>query len=246
MNESTPAGEFKAYIFDLDGVVTRTAKAHFAAWKKMFDDYLARRSAQKNLVCRPFEQADYSRYVDGKPRYDGVQSFLVSRGIRLSYGGPEDSPEQETVCGLGNRKNRLFQEFLKKGEVEVFDDAVEFIRHRRQENRAVAVVSSSKNCRKVLEAAHIEDLFDIRVDGITSVQQGLSGKPEPDTFLYAARTLGVTPSEAAMFEDAPAGVQAGRKGAFGLVVGVARDGGESALLENGADRVIRSFKEIDA
>lgn len=246
MDKARDILELKAYIFDLDGVITRTARVHFAAWKKMFDDYLKRHSEKKKIPFQPFEKEDYARYVDGKPRYDGVQSFLVSRGVNLPFGGPEDSPEEETVCGLGNRKNRLFQDFLKRKEVEVFDDAVEFIKNRRRENKAVAVVSSSKNCRKVLEAAEIEHLFDIRVDGITSVEQNLAGKPAPDIFVYAARQLKVGPSDAAVFEDAPAGVKAGRDGRFGRVIGIARNGEEVALMESGADRVIRSFKEIDS
>jgi trehalose 6-phosphate phosphatase len=180
--------KFDAVLFDLDGVVTRTAKVHAASWKRLFDEYLENRAAGEGGSWKPFDiESDYNLYVDGKPRYDGVRSFLESRGIDLPYGSPDDSPDAETICGLGNRKNRIFNEHLKSHGVETYEIAVEFLQLLKENGFKTAVVSSSKNCRAVLTAAGIEDLFDARVDGVVSARIGLEGKPQPDIFLEAAR-----------------------------------------------------------
>jgi beta-phosphoglucomutase family hydrolase len=235
----------KGVVLDLDGVITRTAAVHARAWKQMFDAYRQRRQKRGDKAFEPFDpDQDYREYVDGKPRYEGVRSFLQSRGIDLPYGDPEDGPDKETICGLGNWKNQLYQDFLEDMGVEVFDDAVDMLRRWRDQGLKRAVVSSSKNCRKVLEIADLTDLFDLRVDGVTAEQQGLKGKPDPDIFVYAARELGLEPSQAVVFEDAEAGVQAGRAGGFGWVVGVAREGEGQALLDNGADQVVQRLDEL--
>jgi alpha,alpha-trehalase len=235
--------DVEAVILDLDGVVTRTARVHARAWKQMFDAYLEGRAEATGQAFEAFTDEDYKTYVDGKPRYEGVRSFLESRGIELPYGSPDDDPQQETTCGLGNRKNRLFHGLLAEG-VEVFDDAVEMIGRWRQRGLASAVVSSSKNCRAVLEAAGLEELFDARVDGVEAAELGLAGKPAPDTFLKAAEKLGVEPGRAAVFEDAVAGVEAGRAGDFARVIGVARTGDPDQLKQHGAEVVVRSLDEL--
>ena len=238
--------QFDAVLFDLDGVVTRTANLHAAAWKALFDEYLRRRAARDNIPFRPFElPADYLCYVDGKPRYAGVESFLRSRGIELPYGTPADGPEQETICGLGNRKNVLFLELLQAQGVEVFDSTVTLLRALRARGIKTAVVSSSENCAAIVEAAGLTDLFDTRVDGVDLTSLGLRGKPAPDTFLVAADRLGVAPARAAVVEDAIAGVEAGRNGKFGLVIGLARHGDHSALLQHGADVVVDDLGAIE-
>ena len=235
--------KFDAVLFDLDGVVTKTAKVHAASWKRLFDEYLKRRA--EDGAWEPFDTGpDYNDYVDGKPRYDGVRSFLESRGIDLPYGQPDDSPNIETICGLGNRKNQLFNEHLKTHGVEAYESAVQFLHLLRENGFQTVVVSSSKNCRAVLQATGIEDLFDTRVDGVVSAQLGLTGKPEPDIFLEAARRLGTPPERTIVLEDAISGVQAGRKGKFGCVVGVDRIGHAEALKENGADVVVRCLSEL--
>jgi trehalose 6-phosphate phosphatase len=235
----------EAVIFDLDGVVTRTASLHAAAWKQLFDAYLAARAAQRGEPFQPFDaDADYHRYVDGKPRYEGVRSFLESRGIALHYGDPADPPERETVCGLGNRKNAIFQELLARGGVEIFESSVALIRDLKARGVKVALVSSSKNTSAVLESARLSDLFEVQVDGIEAARLGLKGKPHPDTFLEAARQLGVEPARAAVVEDAIAGVAAGRAGGFGLVIGVARSGDGAALQASGADVVVGDLAEL--
>ncbi len=237
---------FEAVILNLDGVITRTASVHAQAWKQMFDAYLKRRRQRGDSVYEPFDiDKDYRQYVDGKPRYEGARSFLQSRGLDLPCGDPQDEPGEETVCGLGNWKNQIFQHLLKDMGVEVFDDAVHMVRRWRDQGLKVAVVSSSKNCAQILQAAGLTDLFDIRVDGLTAEQLHLKGKPDPDTFLQAAGQLGVDPSKAVVFEDAVAGVQAGRAGRFGCVVGVARQGEGQDLLENGADLVVHRLNELD-
>jgi len=241
------ANQFDAMILDLDGVITRTATIHARAWKRMFDDYLRRREAERREPFRPFDQvADYRRYVDGKPRYDGVRSFLESRGIHLPEGTPSDPPGQETICGLGNLKDQWFLNLLVEGGgVEVFEDTLDALRRWRALGLKTAVVSSSKNCDLVLRAAGLVELFDVRVDGNTAEELRLPGKPAPDTFLEAAHRLGVAPSRAAVFEDACAGVQAGRHGHFGTVVGVARQESQlAALQEAGADVVVRDLREF--
>lgn len=232
--------DFDAVILDLDGVVTRTAAVHARAWKEMFDQYLRRREARGEGEFVEFDsEADYLQYVDGRPRYDGVRSFLRARGITLPEGDPADAPEAETVCGLGNWKNQLYNKFLTAGGVEVFDDAVQRIRGWRADGIKTAVVSSSKNCAAILETAALTDLFEVRVDGLDAERLGLEGKPAPDLFLVAARRLDVSPARAIVVEDALVGVEAGRAGGFGLVVGVDRSGiRASALRERGADVVV--------
>lgn len=232
---------FKAAIFDLDGVLTRTADLHARAWKEMFDAYLHGRDETQ----AEFDIAsDYRTYVDGKPRLDGIRSFLSSRGIELPVGEPEDPPTRDTVYGLGHRKNELFRELLENEGVTVYDDAVAQLRAWRDDGLKTAVVTSSRNGRAVLEAAGLLDLFDARVDGIDSADLGLDGKPAPDIFLEAAKQLSVEPEEAIVLEDSVAGVEAGRAGGFGLVVGVERSG-EGRLDRHGADVVVTDVRELE-
>jgi beta-phosphoglucomutase family hydrolase len=235
----------RACLFDLDGVLTQTAKVHAAAWKEMFDDFLRKRAARTGEAFVPFDPAeDYNRYVDGMPRYDGVRSFLASRGIDLPWGDPGDPPGKETIIGLGNRKNELVLSMIRRGGVEPYPGSVRYVHAAREAGLRSAVVSASANCREVLEAAGIDDLFDLRVDGITIEREHLKGKPAPDTFLHAASALGVAPAQAAVFEDALAGVAAGRAGGFGFVVGVDRVGQAKALREHGADVVVTDLAEL--
>jgi beta-phosphoglucomutase family hydrolase len=236
---------FDAVLFDLDGVLTATARLHSACWKRMFDEYLQRRAAQTGEPFVPFEIAtDYKEQVDGKLRYDGVRSFLSSRGIDLPWGDPDDPPDRETVCGLGNRKNELIGELLETDGVDVYEESVAWARHLREQGFATAVVSASKNCERVLRAAGIEDLFDTRIDGVVAGELGLPGKPAPDTFLEGARRLGVAPERAVVVEDAVSGVRAGRAGGFGLVIGVDRSGDPEALRAAGADVVVADLGEL--
>jgi len=238
--------DIDAVFFDLDGVVTRTAALHIAAWKDLFDGYLKERAARDHTSFRPFDaDTDYRQYVDGKPRYDGVKSFLESRGITLPYGDPNDEADQETICGLGNKKNVIFHERLKMQGVEIFHTSVAFVRNVKTHGKKTAIVSASKNCAAVLEAAGLSELFDTRVDGVESARLNLAGKPAPDVFLEAAKRLAVEPARTVVVEDALAGVQAGRNGKFGLVIGVARQGNRAALQENGADVVVEDLGEID-
>jgi beta-phosphoglucomutase family hydrolase len=235
----------RACLFDLDGVLTRTAKIHAAAWKEMFDDYLRRRAEERDEEFVPFDKTrDYDEYVDGKPRYDGVRSFLQARGIELPEGDPSDSPDAETVAGLGNRKNDLVVRLIREQGVEVYDGSVRYVRAVRDAGLRRAVVSSSANTHEVLKAAGIADLFEQVVDGNTLQRERLRGKPAPDTFLAGARGLGVDSDQAAVFEDALAGVEAGRAGHFGLVVGVDRAGQADALREHGADVVVSDLAEL--
>jgi len=235
----------RACLFDLDGVLTQTAKVHAAAWKEMFDAYLRERAGRRGEPSLPFDPVrDYDEYVDRKPRYDGVRSFLASRGIPLVEGGRDDPPEAETVSGLGNRKNKLVLALLDRLGVEAYEGSIRYTRAVREAGLRTAVVSSSANCREVLDAAGIGDLFDVRVDSVVAERERLRGKPAPDTFLAAARALGVDPAAAAVFEDALAGVAAGRAGAFGFVVGVGRNGQSDALLERGADIVVSDLSEL--
>ncbi|NIN70377.1 MAG: beta-phosphoglucomutase family hydrolase [Gemmatimonadetes bacterium] len=246
MDERTVSREaFDAVIFDLDGVVTRTARLHARAWKQVFDEFLARWKWGNGGSHDPFDiERDYTEHVDGKPRYDGVRDFLASRGIELPEGDPGDGPDVESVCGLGNRKNELYNDLLDQGGVEIFEDTVAQIRAWREMGLKTAIVSSSKNCATVLRAAGLTDLFDIRVDGVESARLGLEGKPAPDIFLKAAELLDVEPARAVVFEDAVSGVQAGRAGGFGWVIGVDRVGGREALLANGADTVVSDLREV--
>lgn len=234
-----------ACLFDLDGVLTQTAKVHAAAWKQMFDDYLRRRAEATGEPFQPFDDvADYDEYVDGKPRYDGVRSFLVSRAIALPEGANDDPPGAETVHGLGNRKNELVLRLIQERGVETYDGSVRYVRAVRDAGLRTAVVSSSANCQEVLRAAGIEDLFDARIDGVVAERDHLSGKPAPDTFLAGARAVGAGPDAAAVFEDALAGVEAGRAGKFARVVGVDRVGQADALRRHGADVVVRDLSEL--
>jgi beta-phosphoglucomutase family hydrolase len=235
----------RACLFDLDGVLTQTAKVHAAAWKEMFDAFLRKRAAQNGEKFEPFDPvADYDEYVDGKPRYDGVRSFLAARGIDLPEGTTDDPPDAETVHGLGNRKNELVLAMIKRQGVEVYEGSVSYVRAVRDAGLGRAVVTSSANAVEVLAAAGIDDLLEVRIDGVVAAQQHLDGKPAPDTFLAAARALEVAPNQAAVFEDALAGVAAGRAGRFGLVVGVDRVGQADELLEHGADVVVSDLAEL--
>jgi trehalose 6-phosphate phosphatase len=234
-------GGLKAVILDMDGVITQTAKTHKAAWKEMFNEFLKKQSNEYQLMT----DKDYVDYIDGKPRYNGVESFLKSRNIQLPFGDPEDSPGKKTVCGLGNRKNEIYTSLLKENGAETYGDAIEKIKFWRNQGLKTAVVSSSKNCKFVLETAGITHLFDIRIDGITAKERKLKGKPNPDIFLEATKELGVSSSNCALFEDAISGVQAGSNGNFALVVGVGRNKNKKALSENGADIVIEDFRELD-
>ncbi len=234
-----------ACLFDLDGVLTQTAKVHAAAWKELFDDYLRRRAERLGEPFVPFdEHDDYDKYVDGKPRLDGVRDFLASRGIHLPDGGPDDQPNAETVYALGRRKNDIVLRRIHTDGVEAYPGSVAYVKAVRDAGWSRAVVSSSTNCRDVLVAAGILDLFQAVVDGVVAEQEHLRGKPAPDTYLAGARRLGVAPAEAAVFEDALAGVAAGRAGNFGCVVGVDRVGQADALLAHGADRVVRDLAEL--
>ncbi|HWC86703.1 MAG TPA: beta-phosphoglucomutase family hydrolase [Solirubrobacteraceae bacterium] len=234
-----------ACLFDLDGVLTQTAKVHAAAWKQMFDEYLHERAERTGEPFRAFDAvADYDAYVDGKPRYDGVRSFLQSRGIELPQGTPDDPPGAETVDGLGNRKNELVLALIHEQGVEAYEGSVRYVRAVRDAGYPRAVVSSSANCRDVLRAVGIEDLFDAIIDGVVAERDGLRGKPAPDTFLAGARALAVEPPHAAVFEDALAGVEAGRAGGFGVIVGVDRVGQREALLAHGADVVVEDLAEL--
>ncbi len=237
--------DYDAVLFDLDGVLTRTASVHAAAWKKLFDGFLEQRATKAGTPFVPFDvETDYPRYVDGKPRYDGVADFLESRGIKLPLGAPEDGPEVQSVRALGNLKGRYFLEQLGQHGVEPYEPALALVRALRAQEIKTAVVSSSKNCAVVLEAAGIAELFDARVDGLDVTRLGLDGKPAPDAFLEAARRVGVVPSRAVVVEDAIAGVAAGRAGGFGCVIGVDRRGQAQALREAGADVVVTDLAQV--
>ena len=237
-------GDFDAALFDLDGVLTATAKLHAAAWKRTFDQFLERRAEAARETLVPFDGEDYRRYVDGKPRFDGVQSFLASRGIDLPHGSPADPPTAETICGLGNQKNDLVNEIMAREGVEAYPGSVKAVNFLKARGYKTAVVSSSENCAAVLKAARIESLFDVRVDGQTAVHLKLAGKPEPDMFLAAARELGVDATRAIVVEDAIAGVQAGKRGGFGLVIGIARGKNADELKTQGADLVVADLEEL--
>jgi beta-phosphoglucomutase family hydrolase len=232
-------------LFDLDGVLTKTAKVHAAAWKEMFDSYLRDRSRRTGEPFVPFDPVtDYDEYVDGKPRADGTRSFLASRSIELPEGSDDDPPGAETVHGLGNRKNEIVLRRIREDGVEAYEGSVRYVRAARDAGLRRAVVSSSANCHDVLVAAGIEDLFEARIDGLVAKRENLRGKPAPDTFLAGARALGLDPGAAAVFEDALAGVAAGRAGRFRFVVGVDRVGQADALREHGADTVVTDLAEL--
>jgi alpha,alpha-trehalase len=238
------AEHLAAVIFDLDGVVTDTAAVHAAAWKRLFDDYLHERAMRHGGPFVPFTERDYREFVDGKPRYDGAASFLQSRGISLRWGDPADDPNAESVCGLANRKNALFNDVLRAHGVQVFATSVDLIRTLRARGFRTAVVTASRNGRQVLEQAGITDLFDAVVDGVLAAHLGLPGKPDPATFLEAARRLAVEPTRAAVVEDALSGVEAGRRGGFALVIGVDRVGQADSLRRHGADIVVSDLAEL--
>lgn len=236
--------ELDAFAFDLDGVVTNTALVHAAAWKRTFDELLEQTAVE--TPWRPFDiGSDYRMYVDGKPRRDGIVSFLDARGISLSEGERGDGPEANTIHGLAARKNRYFLAHLAAHGVEMYPDARRLISKIRSKGARTAVVSASENCSAVLAAAHITELFDIRVDGIDIARLGLRGKPAPDTFFEAAKRLRAEPRRCVVFEDAVAGVQAGRAGKFGLVIGVDRVGDAESLLRSGADIVVTTLDELE-
>ena len=235
---------FDAVLFDLDGVLTDTASLHARAWKQMFDEFLRRYSAEHDLPFQPFDIAtDYRTYVDGKPRYEGVSAFLESRRIVLPEGSIDDPPDAVTTFGLGNRKNQMVQRLMAEG-VEPYPESVEFVDRLRAQGIRTAVVSSSRNAKPVLEAAGIADRFEDVVDGIVSAQEGLEGKPAPDTFLAAARRLGVSPERTVVIEDAIAGIEAAKGGGFGLVIGVDRANQADDLRAHGADVVVLNLGEL--
>lgn len=235
----------RACLFDLDGVLTQTAKVHAAAWKEMFDAYLQQRADRTGERFVPFDPAaDYDEYVDGKQRADGTRSFLESRHVTLPEGGADDPPDAETVHGLGSRKNEIVLRRIRRDGVDSYEGSVRYVRAVRDAGLRSAVVSSSANCRDVLVAAGIESLFDSRVDGVTADRDHLAGKPAPDMFLAGARALGTAPGDSAVFEDALAGVAAGHAGHFGLVVGVDRVGQADALRAHGADVVVTDLSEL--
>lgn len=235
----------EAIVFDLDGVITFTARVHAAAWKQLFDSFLQDRAARLHEPFREFTQADYLSYVDGKPRYDGVSSFLASRGISLPYGSPSDPPDAETVCGLGNRKDQLFNEKVRQDGVDVDRDAVRFVRELRGQGVRIGLASSSRNAVPIVERVGIRDLFDEVVDGVVSDRLHLRGKPEPDIFLQCLSQLTrpADPQKAGIVEDAISGVMAGQRGGFALVLGVDRNN-TGALARNGANWVVHNFAEI--
>ena len=234
-----------ACLFDMDGVVTQTAVVHAAAWKEMFDGFLRQRAESTGTEFVPFDaHAEYDAYVDGKPRLDGTRSFLASRGIDLPEGSPDDPPGMPTIYGLSNRKNQLVLAKLAAGGVKVYEGTVSYIRSVRNAGMSTAIVSSSANTQQILDAAGLAGLFDVRIDGQIAKERGLHGKPAPDTFLAAAGELHAPPSRAVVFEDALAGVEAGRAGRFGFVVGVDRVGQADELAKHGADIVVRDLSEL--
>lgn len=235
---------FDAAIFDMDGVITDTAAVHAAAWKDMFDGFLMDRAESAGTPFEPFRREDYLAHVDGRPRYEGVETFLASRDIDLPFGDPADPPEAETVCGLGNRKDRAFNRVLKETGVQVFGSTIVLITALKRQGVKVAVATSSKNGALVLGKAGIADLFEARIDGVVSAELGLKGKPAPDIFAVACDQLGVARHRAIVVEDAVSGVAAGARGRFGLTLGVARDGNSDELRRHGADLVVRDLAEI--
>jgi len=236
---------FDAIILDLDGVVTRTADVHAFAWQQMFDGYLKQRAETLGEPFLAFDpENDYRLYVDGRPRFDGVRSFLATRGIDLPYGHESDPALGETICGLGNRKNEIFLDLVDARGVTVYEDAAERVRDWRNAGLKTAIVTSSRNGTQIIRKSGLEELFDVSVDGMLARELKLPGKPAPDTFLEAARRLGVEPARAVVVEDAMAGVRAGVAGKFGLVVGVARDDGWAALAEAGADLVVSDLRAL--
>jgi beta-phosphoglucomutase family hydrolase len=237
--------DVRGCLFDLDGVLTQTAKVHDAAWKEMFDDFLRKRAEQTGQPFVPFDPVkDYDEYVDGKPRADGVRSFLGSRGIELPEGKDDDPPTADTIHGLGNRKNEILLKMIRKDGVEAYPGSVTYLRAVKDAGLPRAVVSSSANCHDVLVAAGVDDMFQAEIDGVVAEREHLRGKPAPDTYLAGAKALGLRPAACAVYEDALAGVAAGRAGGFGFVVGVDRVGQAEALKEHGADIVVKDLSEL--
>ena len=232
---------FDAVIFDLDGVITDTARVHFTAWKRLFDEYLT----ATHPAARSFTDADYLQFVDGRARIDGVEGFLAAREIHLPLGTSADAPDAPTAWGLANRKNGYYLDALATEGVDVFASSVELARQVRAAGMGTAVVTASKNRAQVLAVAGLDDLFDAHVDGIDAEQLGLAGKPEPDSFLEAARRIGVAPERAVVVEDALAGVEAGHRGGFGMVIGIDRAGQADALRAHGADEVVTDLAEVE-
>ena len=235
----------EACLFDLDGVLTQTAKVHARAWKATFDTFLKERARRADEELRPFDEVvDYDEYVDGKSREDGVRSFLAARQIHLPEGSEGDPPEAGTVHGLANRKDALFLQLIRTHGVEAYEGSLRYVHAARDAQLKLAVVSSSRHCSEVLLAAHMHGLFDAQVDGNVAHARGLAGKPAPDTYLEGARMLGTAPPDSAVYEDALAGVQAGRAGGFGMVIGVDRAGQADALRKHGADLVVKDLAEL--
>lgn len=235
--------DFDAVVVDLDGVITDTASTHREAWKEVFDTFMEQHLEDE---FRPFSAQDYRRYVDGKPRFDGIRSFLFSRGIDLDEGSSEDDPGYDSVYALGMEKNRRYRQRLAQGQVDVFDDSVEFLRRAKRAGLSLGLVSSSQNAELVVETLGLEDYFDTRVDGVTLVEESMAGKPAPDMFLEAAHRLGASPRRCVVVEDAESGVQAGRAGGFGLVVGLSSDDEERReLVEHGADVAVESLAQME-
>lgn len=235
---------FDAWLFDLDGVITDTAALHATAWKAMFDEFLRDWSRDSGIPFQEFTiEGDYHNYVDGKPRYDGVQAFLRSRGIDLPRGRPEDEQEAITACGLGNRKNTIFNDLLGTRGAMLFESSASLIRDLKARGKRVAIVTSSKNCDTVLQSVGLTDVFEVQIDGNVAAIEQIPGKPNPDTYVEAAKRLGVPVERAVVIEDAVSGVQAGRAGNFGLVLGIDRHG-DSGLAENGADYVVGDLSEV--
>ncbi|OFZ70496.1 MAG: hypothetical protein A3K03_03000 [Bdellovibrionales bacterium RIFOXYD1_FULL_44_7] len=243
--QKTNKNGVRAVVLDLDGVITHTAKLHSRAWKQLFDEYNQQRIERGDCGFLPFDsEADYLKYVDGKPRQDGVKSFLSSRGINLPVGEFTDSLDSETCHGLGNRKDGYFKKLLRRYGPEVFRDAVDAVGDWKKRGIKTAVASSSRNCAEILRLAGLADFFDVRVDGTHLEKWKMPGKPSPDMFLSAVKQLGVRADESILFEDAISGVEAGKKGQFALVIGVARNGSAKTLLDAGADVVVRKLTEI--
>ena len=244
-NQVISRDRYDAVLFDLDGVITNTASIHAACWKQMFDEFLRKCAAERGEPFRPFDPVeDYHLHVDGKPRFDGVRDFLKARHIHLTDGNLHDPPEVKTVGGLSNRKNKLVVKAIEESGVEAYEGSVRYIRQLRRDGYKLAVVSSSENCKAILHAAKLEDLFDLRVDGTLIAAQHIAGKPAPDSFLVAAKLLGVEPSRTIVVEDALAGVEAGAAGHFGLVIGVARRVNPEELRRHGAYLVVSDLSEL--
>lgn len=234
--------KFNAVVLDMDGVITKTANIHAGAWKQMFDDFL---KEQKGEKFQPLDiERDYNEYIDGKPRKDGIRSFLKSRKIDLPEGGPTDKAEKNTVHGLAKRKNKIFLERLEKDGVEVFEDTIEMLNFWKNKGKKLAVISSSRNCEHIIEKAGLTAIFEIRVDGVVSEEENLKGKPAPDIFLTATEKLGTSKELTIVIEDAISGVKAGKKGNFALVIGVDRNGKSESLKKAGADIVVKKLTEL--